>query len=148
MLLLKRCFSVINIKKELLKTMGKKRKISMLSASAAVKNKSNQKQKQKQKQNQNQKQNQKQKQNQDEKHNRPTTKVKGFDPIIPDNPLCAHTLILGTYPSIPSFQAGERGEPFGNRSNSFWWICGDALGFRRLPSRLSATGSTDAPSGK
>ena len=39
-----------------------------------------------------------------------------------------HTLILGSHPSVQSLQNGEY---YGHRRNAFWWIAGDALGFRR-----------------
>jgi len=48
-----------------------------------------------------------------------------------------HTLILGTHPSIPSLNANEM---FGNQQNSFWYIAGDALGFRRHEAISSTTG--------
>jgi TDG/mug DNA glycosylase family protein len=37
-------------------------------------------------------------------------------------------LILGSHPSTQSLQ---RSEYYGHRRNAFWWIAGDALGFRR-----------------
>ena len=48
-----------------------------------------------------------------------------------------HTLILGTHPSIPSLNANEM---FGNQQNSFWYIAGDALNFRRNEAISSTTG--------
>lgn len=47
---------------------------------------------------------------------------------IVDDSVPPHTLILGTHPSEVSF---ARAEYFGNPMNAFWWIAGDALGFRR-----------------
>ena len=38
-----------------------------------------------------------------------------------------HTLILGTHPSVKSF---ERSQYYGNPSSAFWWLVGDVLGFR------------------
>ena len=39
-----------------------------------------------------------------------------------------HTLLLGTQPSDNSLRAGQY---FMTNENAFWWIVGDALGFRR-----------------
>mmetsp|Transcript_73314 Transcript_73314/g.122437 ORF Transcript_73314/g.122437 Transcript_73314/m.122437 type:complete len:290 (+) Transcript_73314:110-979(+) len=45
-----------------------------------------------------------------------------------DDTVPPHTLILGTHPSEVSF---AKTQYFGNSANAFWWIVGDALGFRR-----------------
>lgn len=63
--------------------------------------------------------------------------VSSFDPIISvcscgENEACScsppHTLIVGTMPSITSH--GQR-MYYSHPSNVFWWIAGDALGWRR-----------------
>lgn len=63
--------------------------------------------------------------------------VSSFDPIISscsceDREACScippHTLIVGTMPSITSH--GVR-MYYAHPSNAFWWIVGDALGWRR-----------------
>jgi N-glycosylase/DNA lyase len=48
-----------------------------------------------------------------------------------------HTLILGTHPSTTSL---ERNEMFAHPQNAFWYIAGDALGFRRSLAVSTATG--------
>lgn len=48
-----------------------------------------------------------------------------------------HTLILGTHPSAASL---DRNEMFGHPQNAFWYIAGDALGFRRSAAISAATG--------
>jgi hypoxanthine-DNA glycosylase len=45
-----------------------------------------------------------------------------------DDAVAPHTLILGTHPSEISF---TKAQYFANPANAFWWIVGDALGFRR-----------------
>jgi len=53
--------------------------------------------------------------------------VTSFAPLLhPTRP--AHTLILGTMPSLTSHGVGEY---YAHASNAFWWIAGAALGFRR-----------------
>lgn len=47
-----------------------------------------------------------------------------------------HTLILGTHPSIASL---DKNEMFGHPLNAFWYIAGDALGFRRSEAISSTT---------
>ena len=46
--------------------------------------------------------------------------------IVADPP--PHTLLLG---SIPSITSHEHSQYYGFRNNAFWWIVGDAFGFRR-----------------
>lgn len=41
-----------------------------------------------------------------------------------------HTLILGTLPSVNSF---DRCQYYATPANAFWWLVGDALGHRRAP---------------
>ena len=48
-----------------------------------------------------------------------------------------HTLILGTHPSTTSL---EKNELFAHPQNAFWYIAGDALGFRRSLAISTATG--------
>ncbi len=48
-----------------------------------------------------------------------------------------HTLILGTHPSTTSL---EKNELFAHPQNAFWYIAGDALGFRRSLAVSTATG--------
>jgi hypoxanthine-DNA glycosylase len=52
-----------------------------------------------------------------------------FPPLL-DESVPPHTLILGTLPSVNSF---DRCEYYATPSNAFWWIVGDALGHRRAP---------------
>jgi len=52
-------------------------------------------------------------------------------------PVKVHTLILGTHPSIKSF---EEEQYFGHPLNAFWWIAGDCLGFRRATGISPSTG--------
>lgn len=52
-----------------------------------------------------------------------------FPPLL-DDAVPPHTLILGTLPSVNSF---DRCEYYATPSNAFWWIVGDALGHRRAP---------------
>ncbi|KAL7537622.1 hypothetical protein ACHAXR_007965, partial [Thalassiosira sp. AJA248-18] len=59
----------------------------------------------------------------------PTTKTIVFPPV--------HTLILGTHPSIASLESNEM---YGFPTNAFWYIAGDALGFRRSTAVSSSTG--------
>ena len=47
-----------------------------------------------------------------------------------------HTLILGTHPSIASL---DRDEMYGHPQNAFWYLAGDALGFRRAAAVSPAT---------
>ena len=54
-------------------------------------------------------------------------KVKSFEPILDKN-MNPHTLIVGTMPSITSHGLCVY---YGHASNAFWWITGEALGFRR-----------------
>ena len=60
---------------------------------------------------------------------------------IVDADVPPHTLVVGTHPSIESFRKGQY---FGHVCNAFWWIAGDALGFRR-DAGLKADG---APAGR
>eukprot|EP00092_Neocalanus_flemingeri_P072920 GFUD01089858.1.p1 GENE.GFUD01089858.1~~GFUD01089858.1.p1 ORF type:complete len:241 (-),score=54.69 GFUD01089858.1:131-853(-) len=54
-------------------------------------------------------------------------RVSSFDPIV--SPVVApHTLIVGTMPGITSHGLSVY---YGHASNVFWWIAGEALGFRR-----------------
>jgi G:T/U-mismatch repair DNA glycosylase len=48
------------------------------------------------------------------------TKTANYPPV--------HTLILGTHPSIASLSTNQF---FGHQQNAFWYLVGDALGFRR-----------------
>ena len=48
-----------------------------------------------------------------------------------------HTLILGTHPSVQSL---SRNEMYGHPLNAFWYIAGDALGFRRSAAVSPKTG--------
>ena len=60
----------------------------------------------------------------------PTTKLgrtQSFQAHCSPN-TTVHTLILGTHPSIASLSENQY---FGHTQNSFWWIAGDCLGFRR-----------------
>jgi G:T/U-mismatch repair DNA glycosylase len=50
-----------------------------------------------------------------------------FEPVV-HSTVKPHTLLLGTLPSISSHAHNQY---YGNQSNAFWWIAGDALGFRR-----------------
>lgn len=52
---------------------------------------------------------------------------RSFLPLL-DPRVAPHTLILGTLPSVNSF---DRCEYYATPSNAFWWIVGDALGHRR-----------------
>lgn len=54
---------------------------------------------------------------------------RSFPPLV-DVSVPPHTLILGTLPSVNSF---DRCEYYATPSNAFWWIVGDALGHRRAP---------------
>jgi double-stranded uracil-DNA glycosylase len=58
-----------------------------------------------------------------------------FDDVPNETPV--HTLILGTHPSIKSF---EEHQYFGHAQNAFWWIAGDCLGFRRAAGVSPSTG--------
>ena len=53
--------------------------------------------------------------------------VSSFDPVV-DPVVAPHTLIVGTMPSITSHGLSVY---YGHASNVFWWIAGEALGFRR-----------------
>ena len=53
--------------------------------------------------------------------------VTSFDYIL-SRTVDPHTLVLGTMPSITSH---GRKQYYGHPNNCFWWIVGDALGFRR-----------------
>ena len=48
-----------------------------------------------------------------------------------------HTLILGTHPSIASLSQNQY---YGHPLNAFWYIAGDALGFRRCSATSPSTG--------
>ncbi|KAL7551996.1 hypothetical protein ACHAWF_015210 [Thalassiosira exigua] len=48
-----------------------------------------------------------------------------------------HTLILGTHPSIASL---DKNQMYGHPLNAFWFIAGDALGFRRSAAISPSTG--------
>mmetsp|Transcript_14735 Transcript_14735/g.30201 ORF Transcript_14735/g.30201 Transcript_14735/m.30201 type:complete len:780 (-) Transcript_14735:47-2386(-) len=48
-----------------------------------------------------------------------------------------HTLILGTHPSITSL---SKNEMYGHPLNAFWYLAGDAIGFRRSASVSPKTG--------
>jgi len=48
-----------------------------------------------------------------------------------------HTLILGTHPSIASL---DKNQMYGHPMNAFWYIAGDALGFRRSAAISPKTG--------
>mmetsp|Transcript_7833 Transcript_7833/g.12942 ORF Transcript_7833/g.12942 Transcript_7833/m.12942 type:complete len:753 (-) Transcript_7833:49-2307(-) len=48
-----------------------------------------------------------------------------------------HTLILGTHPSIASL---SKNEMYGHPLNAFWYLAGDAIGFRRSAAVSSTTG--------
>ena len=50
-----------------------------------------------------------------------------FPPLV-DPVVAPHTLILGTMPGITSHGLSVY---YGHASNAFWWIAGEALGFRR-----------------
>ena len=54
-------------------------------------------------------------------------KVTSFDPVV-DPVVSPHTLIVGTMPGITSHGLSVY---YGHASNVFWWIAGEALGFRR-----------------
>eukprot|EP00984_Skeletonema_dohrnii_P028378 scaffold18358_cov94-Skeletonema_dohrnii-CCMP3373.AAC.2 len=48
-----------------------------------------------------------------------------------------HTLILGTHPSIASL---SKNEMYGHPLNAFWYLAGDAIGFRRSAAVSPKTG--------
>jgi len=59
--------------------------------------------------------------------------VGGYESLVSFSPLVhktkpPHTLVLGTVPSINSF---DRGQYYATCNNAFWHIVGDALGHRR-----------------
>lgn len=54
-----------------------------------------------------------------------------------DKSVKIHTLVLGTHPSITSL---SKEQYFGHAQNAFWWIAGDALGFRRSLGISESTG--------
>lgn len=53
--------------------------------------------------------------------------VTSFEPLV-DPGSAPHTLIVGTMPSITSHGQATY---YAHASNAFWWIAGEALGFRR-----------------
>ncbi|KAL1499990.1 hypothetical protein AB1Y20_012668 [Prymnesium parvum] len=57
----------------------------------------------------------------------PRTPVSFSFPALTDDAVPPHTLILGTHPSQISL---ARTRYYANPSNAFWWLVGDALGFR------------------
>jgi hypoxanthine-DNA glycosylase len=68
--------------------------------------------------------------------------VESFKALEADNPIHVHTLILGTMPSVKSFdqnlrskeillRGGDGHQNYGNLRNSFWNIIGSAFGFQR-----------------
>ncbi|KAL9189039.1 hypothetical protein ACHAXT_011529 [Thalassiosira profunda] len=59
--------------------------------------------------------------------------AKSFEASYPP----VHTLILGTHPSIASL---DRNQMFGHDLNAYWYIAGDALGFRRSKAVSPKTG--------
>ena len=63
-----------------------------------------------------------------------------FEPVV-DAVAPPHTLLLGTQPSDNSL---EHGRYFMTNQNAFWWIVGDALGFRR-DFHIGARGSASIP---
>ncbi|KAL7576461.1 hypothetical protein ACA910_017971 [Epithemia clementina (nom. ined.)] len=64
-----------------------------------------------------------------------TTTNKGMQRIPPP----AHTLILGTHPSISSLKQAQY---YAHPMNAFWWIAGDCLGFRRASGISDRSGQT------
>jgi len=53
--------------------------------------------------------------------------VGSFAPVVSQT-VAPHTLILGTMPSNASHAQAQY---YAHPSNAFWWIVGEALGFRR-----------------
>ena len=53
--------------------------------------------------------------------------VTSFEPVVCADPP-PHTLLLG---SVPSVSSHAHQQYYGFRNNAFWWLIGDALGFRR-----------------
>jgi len=56
-----------------------------------------------------------------------TYAVVSFGPVL-SKTVAPHTLILGTMPSNASHANVQY---YGHPSNAFWWLVGEALGFRR-----------------
>ena len=56
-----------------------------------------------------------------------TYQVGSFPPVV-DPLACPHTLLLGTMPSTASHAEAQY---YAHPSNAFWWLVGEALGFRR-----------------